>query len=409
MVKEADEIKRLQAARDADQAVRAALTNDKIALGKVGGYDDDIYRGRRKADYVREISAEGSEDDDDDVEEKQRRQNPLDAFSAPERLLHEFADGDLDPLADRAKARQIAARQNDYHLRRFDRDTGEGTSSGADESFKDAMRRAEIEREEDRVRKLIEAKERDAQESEQKEDKSMNDSGRRTPPASTPRTERKRRWDIGAPNADNAMVAPNLLEKEDKQEGEPPRKRKSRWDETPDASDEAAVLPPVTPTEKRSRWDQAPTAGENEKLSKALLPREGYVIVQPPEGYMPVRMPARKMMDTPEAISGFMMQDDAAARAAVGEMVPDLPTDIPGVGQLAYFKAEDQTYFKKILNENDNEAELTLDELKERKIMRLLLKIKNGAPPMRKTALRQITDKAREFGAGPLFDKICRC
>eukprot|EP01050_Picozoa_sp_SAG11_P006639 SAG11_NODE_523_length_8775_cov_29.592900_2_plen_263_part_00 len=38
--------------------------------------------------------------------------------------------------------------------------------------------------------------------------------------------------------------------------------------------------------------------------------------------------------------------------------------------------------------------------------MKLLLKIKNGTPPMRKTALRQITDKAREFGAGPLFDQI---
>jgi splicing factor 3B subunit 1 len=37
---------------------------------------------------------------------------------------------------------------------------------------------------------------------------------------------------------------------------------------------------------------------------------------------------------------------------------------------------------------------------------RLLLKIKNGTPPVRKTALRQITDKTREFGAGPLFDKI---
>jgi len=38
-------------------------------------------------------------------------------------------------------------------------------------------------------------------------------------------------------------------------------------------------------------------------------------------------------------------------------------------------------------------------------IMRLLLKIKNSTPPVRKTALRQITDKAREFGAGLLFNK----
>ena len=38
--------------------------------------------------------------------------------------------------------------------------------------------------------------------------------------------------------------------------------------------------------------------------------------------------------------------------------------------------------------------------------MKLLLKVKNGTPPQRKTALRTITDKAREFGAGPLFNQI---
>ena len=53
-----------------------------------------------------------------------------------------------------------------------------------------------------------------------------------------------------------------------------------------------------------------------------------------------------------------------------------------------------------------DENSLSADELKERKIMKLLLKIKNGTPPMRKAALRQITDKAREFGAGPLFNQI---
>ena len=38
--------------------------------------------------------------------------------------------------------------------------------------------------------------------------------------------------------------------------------------------------------------------------------------------------------------------------------------------------------------------------------MKMLLKIKNGTPPMRKSALRQITDKAREFGAGSLVNQI---
>ena len=61
--------------------------------------------------------------------------------------------------------------------------------------------------------------------------------------------------------------------------------------------------------------------------------------------------------------------------------------------------------FEKLLVEEDEDA-LDPEEAKKRKIMKLLLKIKNGTPPMRKTALRQITDKARELGAGPLFDQI---
>jgi splicing factor 3B subunit 1 len=58
-----------------------------------------------------------------------------------------------------------------------------------------------------------------------------------------------------------------------------------------------------------------------------------------------------------------------------------------------------------LLVEEDEDA-MDPEEAKKRKIMKLLLKIKNGTPPMRKTALRQITDKARELGAGPLFDQI---
>lgn len=62
-------------------------------------------------------------------------------------------------------------------------------------------------------------------------------------------------------------------------------------------------------------------------------------------------------------------------------------------------------YFGKLMDETEDE-ELSAEEAKERKILRMLLKIKNGTPPQRKTALRQITDKAREFGAGPLFNQI---
>jgi len=56
--------------------------------------------------------------------------------------------------------------------------------------------------------------------------------------------------------------------------------------------------------------------------------------------------------------------------------------------------------------EEKDESEMSKEEAGERRIMKLLLKIKNGTPPMRKQALRQITDKAREFGPGPLFNQI---
>lgn len=137
-----------------------------------------------------------------------------------------------------------------------------------------------------------------------------------------------------------------------------------------------------------------------------MLPTEGYKILDPPPGYAPIRTMAHKLMQTPVAsgtsgYGGFMMQDPDSGRA----LGKQLPTEIPGVGDLQFFKAEDMAYFGKLTDGSD-ENSMSLQELKERKIMRLLLKVKNGTPPMRKTALRQLTDNARQFGAQALFDQI---
>jgi splicing factor 3B subunit 1 len=70
---------------------------------------------------------------------------------------------------------------------------------------------------------------------------------------------------------------------------------------------------------------------------------------------------------------------------------------------LPLIKPEDVNFFSALLNEVE-EGELTAEEMRERKIMILLLKVKNGTPPMRKSALKVLTEKAREFGAGPLFN-----
>lgn len=64
-----------------------------------------------------------------------------------------------------------------------------------------------------------------------------------------------------------------------------------------------------------------------------------------------------------------------------------MPEQLEGLPEM---KPEDQQYFGKLLKDVD-EQELTVEEAKERKIMKLLLKVKNGTPPQRKSALRQLT------------------
>ena len=60
----------------------------------------------------------------------------------------------------------------------------------------------------------------------------------------------------------------------------------------------------------------------------------------------------------------------------------------------------------RMLWQDVEDEELSAEEVKERRIMKMLLKVKNGTPPQRKSALRQLTDKARDLGAGPLFNQI---
>jgi len=236
--------------------------------------------------------------------------------------------------------------------------------------------------------------------------------------------------------------------------------RKNRWDETPVANSGASKwdatpvnLGGVTPagSGKRSRWDETPVAGDmatpgkgvqmtpggsmtadilsgaltpelaqrmrwereieernrpmtDEELD-ALFPANGYKILDPPASYVPIRTPSRKLLATPTPMGqtpGFAMQA-TPAREDYG-----VPVGTPSGGDgssMPFIKPEDYQYFGKLMDEV-NEEELDPEAAKERKIMRLLLKIKNGTPPQRKTALRQLTDKAREFGAGALFNQI---
>ena len=341
-------------------------------------------------------------------------QNPLDAFNAPQHLLDEFVDDSFDPLAERVAARQIAERQSDYHNRRFNRDPGEAqrdpfSRDGGGESYRDVMRRANLEREEDRVRRIIEQREREepSEKDEKAGDVTPPHTGQATPPYTgqatpphtgeatpphtgevtpPPATERKRRWDEPPSEAPEEPAE---------------KRRRSRWDEAP--PDEAP---------RRSRWDETPgeAAGPapvhvitDEQLNM-VLPSEGYRIVEPPPGYAPVRTPGRKLREQPQD-GVFSLPETTELPPDMSDLLPDTSTEIPGIGELEYFKREDHKFFKSVLDDTD-ERQLSREERREREILQLLLKIKNGTPQMRKTALRVITEKARDYGAAALFDKI---
>lgn len=138
----------------------------------------------------------------------------------------------------------------------------------------------------------------------------------------------------------------------------------------------------------------------DEELNE-LLPSEGYRILEPPESYAPIRTPARKLMETPAHVGtdGFVIPEESKHPEF------DMPKEVPGVGPLPFFKQDDVQFFGKLLDGQDEEG-LEVEEKKERQVLRLLLKIKNGTQPMRKAAMRQIAEKARELGATAVFNQV---
>jgi splicing factor 3B subunit 1 len=203
-------------------------------------------------------------------------------------------------------------------------------------------------------------------------------------------------------------------------------KKKSRWDETPVDSRGGMTPGGATPAgglalgamtpsgyagamtpemAQRMRWE-AEIEERNRPLTDdeldSMFPPTGFKILDPPAGYVPIRTPQRKLMATPTpmgATPGFSIQQ-TPARGSYG--VPATPSE----SAMPFVKPEDYQYFGKLLDESVDEEDLPPEEMKERKVMKLLLKIKNGTPPQRKSALRQLADKAREFGAECLFNQI---
>lgn len=346
----------------------------------------------------------------------------------------------------------MSKRENEYQSRRLDRalsPTRKGeecestTDSGISSSYIQAMKQQKIE------------KERQSLLRRSREEYNVVEKDNLIPSVDTPsHSSKRRRWDMPTPNVSSqseneddslkfqnkAFLSANAhieyrSEWEDTKttdEGVTPKGR-SRWDSTPVISNGSSTPNDVS---KRSRWDATPIRASDSSLTyfsgtpgstssnfsvvgsldfrnrpwnevdlNACLPTDGYSILEVPASYVPIRTPSKKLDSTPLAIAtptGFQIlpDDPVAARAVLGmSNISGADSDLP------FSKAEDYQYFAKLLSSVD-ETTMTLEEAKERKILKLLLRIKNGTPAVRRVALRQLIERARDFGAGPLFDQI---
>lgn len=361
--------------------------------------------------------------------------------------------GEEDPLKGR-RAPRVADRETEYHSRRLAGKRAEMSPGRADpfkeggagggRSYADVLAEARMEREEAEVARAVQRKVEEAQ--------ARKEAG--APPRTeeeaeaAPGERKRRRWDSDAPPPAKRQqsrwgatpVAPSSSSSA------------SAWDDTPvapSAASSASAAWDDTPVAKpagdassaSSAWENtpvgfvgatpvAPRGGASSSSSSsassatplrgatpgrraadprnrpwtdaeldALLPAEGYEILPPPAGYVPVQTPARRLAGTPPAQgaadSFYSIPDGQPVDAGV-------PTN---TGDLPFRKEEDYQHFAKLLEKTD-ESELAPEERREREVMLLLLKVKNGNGPQRKTALRQITERAREFGPEALFNQI---
>ncbi|KAF3824257.1 hypothetical protein GH733_008542 [Mirounga leonina] len=428
------------------QGKKAALDEAQgVGLDSTGYYDQEIYGGSdsRFAGYVTSIAATELEDDDDDYSSSTSllgQKKP--GYHAPVALLNDIPQSteQYDPFAEH-RPPKIADREDEYkkHRRtmiispeRLDPFADGGKTPDPKmnaRTYMDVMREQHLTKEEREIRQQL------AEKAKAGELKVVNGAA-----ASQPPSKRKRRWDQTADQTPGATPKKlsngtrhqvvqrevRLLEQPQAQKYgilhlvthqrelllldvgihqamqhqamgaqlpvlvktdgmRPPKQKETLLGMEADGLRllepieveiqlvKHQLLEPVKEShvgmKHRLAWrwereiDERNRPLSDEELD-AMFP-EGYKVLPPPAGYVPIRTPARKLTATPTPLggmTGFHMQTEDRTMKSVN----DQPS-----GNLPFLKPDDIQYFDKLL-----------------------------------AALRQITDKAREFGAGPLFNQI---
>lgn len=293
----------------------------------------------------------------------EQKRNLAGNYSIPDslnkELQKEFAEDVSTPMD---KLQDDIINQNNYNKKRFQRSIV--LDLDEQKSYKQIMNERNLEREELRVEKLIKEK----------------DDG-------TTKTV------------------------ENPQERLLPRKRKKRWDVTPEEYKKQKECENNKELVKKSTSSLIIELVEGKVPVVRGIPLTDSILekILPP-GYVKVNPPAHFKQNEetlPPDLSDAVVSSNyylPPTNESVGISTTEIPTDVPGVKGLEFFKEEDMKYFGKLVHSKPES--LNDEEKKELNAMKLVLKIKNGSPVTRKRAMRQLTNNAAKFGPKVLLNQI---
>ncbi|KAK0599797.1 hypothetical protein LWI29_008764 [Acer saccharum] len=394
-------------------------------------YDRDLYGGTDRDVYVTSIPVHDEDDANNDAMNSEVVRKL--SYTAPKNVYDNLPRGGADEHNSSGflnSSRKIFDREDDYRRWRLNRvfspdrhdafAAGEKTPDPSVMTYADAMRQQALEREEEETLKAI-AKKKEEEEAAKAEggNKGRNGWDQSQDGDAAAAKKAKAMPDALAPAPGigrcDATPTPGRVSDASLSAG-----RRNRWDETPtpghsadaDATPAGGATPGAmpaglaweatpkglaTPTPKRqlSRWDETTaTMGSATPLAGAT-PAAAYKPGVTPVEAINVATPTLSAINLrgaimPEQYNLLRWDKDIEERNRpltddeLDTMFPlegykqfDVPKEAPG--GLPFMKPEDYQYFGALLNED--EEELSPDEQKERKIMKLLLKVKNGTPP----------------------------
>jgi splicing factor 3B subunit 1 len=401
-----------------------------IKLGIDVGYDD-VYANEEVGlqDYVTELVPS-----DDDEEENVLIDSGKGGATHPSSLQQQQKQQVEDDSMNYIRNGSIQG-EGAYQKQRFHAEWSGGTttSTATHQSYKEIM----LERQ---------------QQQEQEVEEGMDGQALLPATVASDVPRRRRRWD-DPKNESTAAAATTTLVSDTESTTIPPQpKRRKRWDETPlltsTKTTVAAIIPDSTTiTTTAASSDSTPfiadtpriishpttvttldstTTAVSSKLKRSRWDTTPLVVVPSiSTGVIPtttVTQGATKHGEEEEDESGFIMRSEEqqqldreiqATSLGISLATPSLQQQqqqqlIETPDGLPFIKQEDLQFFGKLLvAANDpNQPPKSKEELNELKITTLLLKIKSGTPPQRKTAMRQITEKAPQFGAAALFNQL---